>query len=98
MADGTVTIIMTGELDLAGTPALAARLSPILDGQPRRLVFDMTGVGFIDVAAARLIAGTAQSLPPGGRPVIRFPSPLVRRVLELTGLAGQFELDPEPAA
>jgi anti-sigma B factor antagonist len=94
VAGETVTVVMTGEADLTSAPALAARLNQILDDQPRHLVFDMSRVGFIDVAAARLIAGAARSLPPGRRPVLRSPSPLVLRVLELTGLEDQFELDP----
>ena len=53
----------------------------------------MTRVGFIDCAAARLIASTGQFLPHNQRPVIRFPSPLVRRVLELTGLDDYCEIE-----
>jgi anti-anti-sigma factor len=97
LAGGTATVCISGELDLASLPFLAAQLSQILQGSPRRLVFDLTRVGFIDVAAARQLASTAQSLPEGGRPVIRSASPLVRRLLELTGLDGQFEIVTEPA-
>lgn len=93
MTGGTATVVISGELDLASTPSLAARLSQILVDEPQRLVFDMTRVSFIDCATARLIAGTVRSLPHGQRPVIRSPGPLVRRVLELTGLDGQCEIE-----
>jgi anti-anti-sigma factor len=92
LSGGTASVVISGDLDLASTPSLAARLRDILTDQPRRLVFDLSRVGFMDCAAARLIAGTARSLPDGQRPVIRSASPLVRRVLELTGLADQCEL------
>lgn len=85
------TVVIRGDLDLCSTPSLAARLGPVLASRPRRLVFDLARVGFIDCAAARLITSTSRSLP--GRPVIRSPGPLVRRVLELTGLDSRCEIE-----
>ena len=96
LAAGTATVVISGELDLLAAPSLAAHLEQILSGRPQRLVLDLARVTFIDCAAARVIAGTEGSLPRGQRPVIRRPSPLVRRVFELTGLDGQCELDGEP--
>jgi anti-sigma B factor antagonist len=90
---GTVTVVIGGELDPVTTPLLARRLAEILADRPQRLVFDMAGVGFIDCAAARLIVGTSRFLPAGRRPVIRRPSPAVRRMLELTGLAAHCEAE-----
>jgi anti-anti-sigma regulatory factor len=46
----------------------------------------MAGVGFADCASVRLIVGTGRSLPEGSRPVISRPRPVVRRVLQVTGL------------
>ncbi len=86
MIAGTATVVVRGELDPVTTPFLAARLAQILASSPRRLVFNLTGLDYLDCAAARLIAGTGRCLPPGRRPVIRGPGPAVRRVLELTGL------------
>ncbi len=54
--------------------------------QPRRLVVDMAEVGFADGASVRLIVATGRSLPGSSRPVIHRPPPVVRRVLQLTGL------------
>jgi anti-anti-sigma factor len=86
-------VIIRGELDLTTTPLLCRQLAQIRYGSPQRLVFDMSGVDFIDCAAARLIASTGRFLPEGRRPVIRRPSPVVRRLLELTGLAAHCEVD-----
>ena len=96
MTARTAAIVIRGELDPATTPLLARRLAQIMADSPKRLVFDMAGVGFIDCAAARLIVGTGQCLPLGRRPVIRRPSPAVRRTLELTGLAAHCEADGPP--
>jgi anti-anti-sigma factor len=83
---GTLTLVIRGDLDAVSTPSLDALLTQIQGRPPRRLVFDLGEVGFIDCAAARLIAGTGRLLPRGQRPVVRHPGPLVRRMLELTGL------------
>jgi anti-anti-sigma factor len=86
------TIVLSGDLDVNVAAALSRYLDRVLDQEPRRLVFDMSRVGFIDCATARLIAGTGRRLPGGTRPVIRRPGPVVRRVLHLTGLAADCEL------
>jgi anti-anti-sigma factor len=86
------TIVLSGDLDLTGVPALAEHLAQILARMPRHLVFDMTRVSFLDCAAARVIAGTARSLPEGHRPVLRRPAPEVGRLLELTGLDADCEI------
>jgi len=89
LAGRTATLVITGELDLTTVPALTWYLEQLLAQlpaqAPSRLVFDLTRVLFIDVAAARLISEATQSRPAAGRPVIRRPSPGVRRVLALTG-------------
>jgi anti-anti-sigma factor len=90
---GMATVVINGELDVTTTPLLRRQLAQVLEGTPRRLVFDMSGVDFMDCAAARLIARTAPFLPEGCRPVIQRPSPVVRRLLELTGVAAHCEVD-----
>jgi anti-anti-sigma factor len=92
---GTTTVVISGELDLTTMPLLARQLALIMEDRPQRLIFDMSGVCFIDCAAARLIAGTSRFLPEGHRPVIRRPGLVVRKLLELTGLAAHCEVgDP----
>jgi anti-sigma B factor antagonist len=94
---GTVTVTISGELDLATAGELEQRLAAVLEDRPQRLVFDLAGVRFVDCAALRVIAGTGPFLPTG-RPVVRRPSPAVRRMLALTGLAARCDLDdPDPA-
>ncbi|HEY2279564.1 MAG TPA: STAS domain-containing protein [Streptosporangiaceae bacterium] len=89
LADGTATLIIAGELDLVSVPELTWQLQQLLarlpTGVPGRLVFDLTGVPFIDVATARLMSEATRTRPDAGPPVIRRPGPGVRRVLALTG-------------
>ena len=92
LRDGTATLILRGDLDLASRPLLARRLAQVLAGKPQRLVFDLARVGVVDCGTARLIAGCSRDLPGHARPVIRSPAPLVRRMLELTGLDARCEV------
>jgi anti-anti-sigma factor len=89
---GTATLVIIGELDLNTMPLLSECLSLVLRRKPRRLVVDMARTGFMDCGSARLITGAVRSLPDAGQLVIRHPSPVVRRVLELTTLDADCEI------
>ena len=92
MTEGTVTVVLSGELDLTSEDFLASRLAHVRRESPRRLIFDAARVTFIDCASARLIAGTGGWLPPGVKPVIACPAPVVRRVFAASGLETRCEL------
>jgi anti-anti-sigma factor len=83
---GTATVVLSGDLDLGNHNSLAHHLARVLEHEPRRLIFEMAQVSFVDCASARLIAGTGRSLPEGVRPVIRGARPIVCTVLRITGL------------
>ncbi|HTU06489.1 MAG TPA: STAS domain-containing protein [Trebonia sp.] len=93
MTGGTVTVVLRGEFDVTSEGLLSARLERIRQGRPRRLVFVTTQVAYLDCASARLIAGTGRWLPAGVKPVIRSPSAVVRRVLQLTGVGASCEVE-----
>jgi anti-anti-sigma factor len=88
-----ITLVVSGDLDAATMSVLSDRLAQVAAQRPRRLVFDLAQVGFIDCAATRLIASAAAFLPAGGGPVLRHPSPAVRRILDLTDLAAACEVE-----
>jgi len=93
LPDGTTILVLAGDLDLTTVPALTWDLEQALARQPRRLVLDLARVTFVDVAAARLLAGATRPLPAAGPPVLRRASPEARRVLALTGLDSLCEFD-----
>ncbi|MBA9005564.1 MULTISPECIES: STAS domain-containing protein [Thermomonospora] len=85
---------LTGELDVAGLPALQQRVEEIsaADGPPR-LVIDMSAVTFMDscglgglVRCWKRVAGMQ------GRFVLVGLQPRVARVLEITGMRRAFEI------
>ena len=86
-------MVVTGDLDLITRPVLAERLSAVLATSPRWLVLDLAQAGFMDCGSARMVACAGRFLPAGGRLIIRRPSPMVRRVLELTGYAADCEIE-----
>jgi anti-anti-sigma factor len=90
---GTVTVVLRGEFDATNEGFLSARLERIRQTRPRRLVFVTTQVAYLDCASARLIAGTGRWLPAGVKPVIRSPSAVVRRVLQLTGIGASCDVE-----
>ena len=93
VSQDTTTVVITGELDLTTRSVLTERLSPILHTSPRRLILDMAGTGFMDCGSARLIASAARFLPEDSRLIIRRPGRAVRRVLELTRLDADLEIE-----
>ena len=88
-------VTVTGDLDIATVSRLAEMLTVALARKPGRLIVDLSGVRFMDCASARVIAEAAQALP-SHRLTLRHPAPIVRRLLELTGLATLIEAGQGP--
>ena len=88
---GTAAVTISGELDVVTAPALRPVLADVLDARPTRLIFDLTRVDYIDCASARAIVRAGWWLPAGRRVIIR-PSPVVRKILDLTGLSAYCEV------
>lgn len=79
-------------LDEQGLAILAAHLSP-LSGEV--VVLDMSAVEYIDSMSLRLIVQTQRRLTEeGGGLVLRNPSHIVMRLLEITGLDRHFFVEP----
>ena len=94
VGDGTVTVTIRGELDLAAAPALSACLEQALERHPRSFVFDLADVGFMDCASAHLLIEAARALPGSPPPVLRHPGFAVRRVLSVTVLDARCTIEP----
>ena len=90
----TVTVVLSGELDATSADFLTSRLAHVRRERPRRLIFQVARVSFMDCATARLIADTGDWLPPGVKPVIACPAPAVRRVFQASGLDARCYLEP----
>ena len=97
-ADAQVTIVLTGEFDITAMPYLSARLAAVRAAGTGRLVFDLTGVAFMDCRSVRLVVGAAGDVGAAANdsgPVLIGPPPVVRRLLRITGLDRACEIrDP----
>lgn len=85
-----VRVAVVGEIDLATAGVLHDGLHSVLSGQlPDRVEVDLAGVSFMDCTGLTvLIVARDAALRTGCQLRITNPQPIVRRVLELTGLLG----------
>ena len=84
--DGSVSIALVGELDLAGARQLEARLDEVERERPARLIVDLEGLAFIDSTGLRLLLqADARARERGCELFLRRGEPSVQRVFEVTG-------------
>ncbi|ANZ43351.1 hypothetical protein BBK82_37620 [Lentzea guizhouensis] len=79
-------------LDVAGSAALLAKLDQLIEEGRHHLVIDVSGVTFCNSSGiSALVRSRARAVEMTGSLRLTSPSPAVRRVLDLTGLARMFE-------
>lgn len=90
--DGDHTVLaLRGELDAYTAPALDERVADLLARRRLDVVLDLSGTTFVDSSGLRTILTAQRQLcESGGSLGLRHPSEPVRRLLEITGLAGHF--------
>jgi anti-anti-sigma factor len=94
-----VHVIPVGELDIATTPLVDARLAELHDAGFRRFVLDLRQTTFIDVRGVRLLLSWTEALAldaPTALTVMPAP-PGVQRIFDLTATAKLIPFhDPRP--
>jgi anti-sigma B factor antagonist len=88
---GELTVSIIGELDIASVEAAQEGLAPLLGHAPDRVVFNLEKLDFMDSSGIALLIQTANRF---GSVEVRNPTAIVRRALEVTGLAETFGLQP----
>lgn len=98
-AGDRVVLGIRGEVDILTAPDLGALVDTAIDDGHRFVVLDLAELDFMDASGLRVIAHAARRLNSlAGEVVIRSPSRIVRRMLDLAGLTAVVRLDqPEPA-
>jgi anti-anti-sigma factor len=85
--DGVVAkVTVTGELDIATATTLRGHLLDVGATHPDRIVLDLDGMAFVDVAGARALDEMCHLLEAGCPVIVRSPQPSARKVFRLTGL------------
>ena len=86
MTDGVAVLHAQGDVDLAAADAMKAALADALQ-QSSTVVVDLGEVGFIDsTGLSALVWGHGQAQEADGSLVLRRPTPMLRRLLEITAL------------
>lgn len=84
-------IRISGELDLASVPGIESEIQPALEATPERVVFDLSGVTFMDSSGIAMLLRVAKRV---AEVEVRDPSAAVRLIIEATGLADVLRVKP----
>jgi anti-anti-sigma factor len=83
---GQVCVLsVSGELDIATATILAGQTAA-LQGQPGRLIVDLSGLEFIDGRGARALAAVISAMPPGCPVLVRGLADRIRKVFDILAL------------
>ncbi len=96
-ADAWRVVRVTGEIDIQSSPILDEHLKKAQAEGAWSIVVDLSGVSFLDsTGLSVLVAALKRGQDGDGAGGVRLtsPRPNVRRVLEVTGLAEVFHLEP----
>jgi anti-sigma B factor antagonist len=83
--DGSLVVVVQGELDIATAPWLDDALTEARATQAARIVVDLQAVSFIDSSGLRVLIKHAHTDGPGARVRLTKGSPQAQRVFELSG-------------
>jgi anti-anti-sigma factor len=87
---GAAIVTVSGELDISNAGSLEATVVSITAKRPAQLIFDLSGLRFMDSAGIAVLLGAAARVDAVH---LRDPSPIVRRVVEVTGLSGVLPIE-----
>ncbi|MET9903365.1 STAS domain-containing protein [Streptomyces sp. NPDC006446] len=85
---GVALVTVAGELDVETAPELRNRLADQIRGGRRHLLLDLSAVPFMDSSGINaLLKAHDETGRAGGSVCLVSPAPVVRRVLDLTGVS-----------
>jgi len=96
--DSVTLISVRGELDLATAPELSELTTRLLEQGDSRLVYDLSGLTFCDSTGLTVFVRAKNRIDElGGRLSLAAPSPIVHRVLDVSGLLQVLDTQPSVA-
>jgi anti-anti-sigma factor len=94
LGESTVLVRLSGEIDLATSPALERRLCELIRRGARTLVLDLADITFCDVVAINtLLRVEAELRAVEGRMRLLGPCPWMARMVSLLALNGRLHLE-----
>jgi anti-anti-sigma factor len=89
----SATLRVSGEIDLTSAPKLDDEIQSLIEQSVKSLTLDLSSVAFMDSTGLRVLLKASKVLEgAGGKVTLREPSEPVRRLLEVSGLEGHFEV------
>jgi anti-sigma B factor antagonist len=88
---GAVVIRLSGEVDISNIEAVRGLIEPVANAGADHVVFDLRGLRFIDSTGLSLLLWVAQRV---AVVQLRHPSPIVQRVIDVTGLGDVLPTEP----
>jgi len=86
-APDEVTVCVAGEVDLLTSKDVDAELTRVLGEAPDSIVVDMSAVSFCDSTGLTMLVKLNSACIAANRGLRIIPSPTVRKVIDITGLA-----------
>lgn len=83
------TVKLIGELDLSSVEELEAVIEPLLARAPDHFIFDMSELRFMDSTGLAVLLAVKDKV---AVVELRSPSATFRKLIQLTGLTGLFEV------
>jgi anti-sigma B factor antagonist len=90
LRNGGLVVRLAGELDLYNVGEVSVALAQAAEQAPERLVVDLGEVDFLDSTALAALVEARRGL--ATQLLLAAPRPDVRRALEVSGLAGHFDV------
>ena len=84
---GTPIIKIAGEVDMSNAALVREAVDLVIAHDPERVVFDLGELQFMDSSGLAMLLGFAERI---AVVELRRPLPLIRRIIELTGLSSAF--------
>jgi len=88
---GQLRFSIAGELDLASVESVHEIIDEALNGNSLPVVFDLGGLAFMDSSGIAMMLQVSKRV---GQVEVRNVTPIVRRVIEATGLVEVLGLEP----
>jgi anti-sigma B factor antagonist len=90
-ASGIPIVKVSGEVDMSNVDMVRAAVDRAIAEDPDRIIFDFGELEFMDSSGLAMLLAVAERI---SVVELRRPPPLLRRVIELTGLSDAFVLSP----
>jgi anti-sigma B factor antagonist len=84
---GIPVVKIAGEVDMSNADLVRKAVEPVIERKPGRIVFELGELEFMDSSGLAMLLGVAERITVVE---LKSPRPLVRRILELTGLTTAF--------